>query len=551
MDRNGVNRLELTTDQRAAADIRGRPLLVSAGAGAGKTRVLVERLMGYLSEPGGGHGIDRFLLITYTRAAAGEMRERILNALRERLADQPERLLRQTALAHNAWICTLHAYCLEIYREHCAAAGPDAEDSLPPDLRMGDETELALLRLEALDDTLDEWFDAPEDGGPGHAALTDMGVDRRGDRRLGELVYAVWEKTRAYQTADWERRCLDIAGREVWEPALLEDARRELALWQARLTALRFPADSGPKDAAQLSDLHAQLSGLLSAAHRWDTLSAALADVRLPARRPGHGQSPSDVFLQALRRRLESLRHTFSGSADEGEADARAALPAARALLEAARRFDRRYSDAKAGRKLMDYHDLERFALRVLSGPDGGPSAVARKISRRFIEIFVDEYQDINPLQDRIVRLLSREGRNVFRVGDVRQSVYRFQNADPGLFMEKYARYARWRPDSPPEDTDSGLTVSLSDNFRSRPEILDAVNFVFARLMAPGSGEAAYEPLRAGRGAAARGPDALAGVEWLVTDLSDSDGEEDLAAEARTVARRLRELIAAGGAGPE
>ena len=545
--------MDLTPSQQAAAELRGRPLLVSAGAGAGKTRVLVERLMSYLTAPEGGHSIDRFLLITYTRAAAAEMRERILAALREKLAGQPERLLRQTALAHTAWICTLHSYCLEIYREHHAAAGLDADDVLPPDLRMGDETELALLRMEALDDTLEAWFEQ-QDGGPGQAALTDMGVNQRGDRRLGELIYTVWEKTRAYETADWEHHCLDITRREVWEPALVERARRELALWLERLAALQAHVGDDLKRGVLLSAIGSEISGILSKPQTWDALRAQIAQIPLLPYRAGRDQDPVDAVLQALRKRLEALRSTFADSAEDGEEDAQAALPAARALLDAAQSFDTRYSNAKAGRGLMDYHDLERFALRVLSDKDGNPSAIARKLSRRFTEIFVDEYQDINPLQDRIIHLLSREGRNVFRVGDVRQSIYRFQNADPGLFLDKYERFARW-PDLGAEG--AGVTVPLPDNFRSRPEILDAVNFVFARLMAHGSGEAAYEPLRPGR--TSYEPDALAGVEWLVTDLSASEDEDEtplpqedsLTLEARTVARRLYGLIHAGEAKPE
>lgn len=537
---------ELTPSQRAAVELQSGAgaALISAAAGAGKTRVLVERLMSHLTaDP--PHDIDEFLLITYTRAAAGEMRERILKALREHLRHDPPRLMKQTALAHTAWICTLHSYCLEIYKEHHAAAG------LPPELRMGDETELELLRTHALDTILDELFEQPEDAG--FAALTAMGVTRRGDRRLGDLIRSVWDKTRVYADAHWDTRCLDIAHREVWEPALLRSAHTRLTQWEQRLRVLcaRLREDSGAEDAKRLQRMEAletQVRELCDAALAgWEPLRAVLAELKLPTAKQKRDQDDIEAWVQLLRKRLEALQECFYATAEDGEEDAQAVLPAAKALLGAARRFDERYRAEKESRKLMDYHDLERYALAILTDKQGGPSAAARKLSGRFTEILVDEYQDINPAQERIVSLLSRDGRNVFYVGDARQSIYRFQYAEPKLFMEKYERFTLY-----PERRDGeGVKITLPDNFRSRPEILEAVNHVCSRLMAPGSGEIVYEPLRGG---GQREPGKTAGVEWLVTDVSGGGEDEEISvpeAEARTIARRLRELIDAGEATPE
>lgn len=536
----GETMFELTPNQSAAVELRNGPALVSAAAGAGKTRVLVERLMGWLTaDP--PRNIDEFLLITYTRAAAGEMRERILKDLRGHLGHNPQHLMKQTALAHTAWICTLHSYCLEIYREHHAAAG------LPPELRMGDETELELLRAQTLEAVLDELFEQPEDAG--FAALAAMGVTRRGDRRLGTLVRSVWEKSRAYADEHWEARCLDTARREIWEPALLESAKTGLALWAERLRALceTIPPDE-TKRVRNLETLESDVRELCDAAAQgWEPLRAALAALKLPPVRQKRDQDPVEVWVQTLRKRLESLQETFYDSAKDGAEDAEATLPAAQALLDAARRFDARYQTEKQSRRLMDYHDLERYALKILSDGHGGPSDAARKLSARFTEILVDEYQDINPAQDRIVSLLSCGGQNVFYVGDARQSIYRFQNAEPRLFMGKYERFTPF----PERRANEGVKLLLPDNFRSRAEILEAVNHVCSRLMAPGSGEIVFEPLRGGSG---RGAELPAGVEWLVTDITrdgDEDRENALAAEARTVAARLREMIDAGEAQAE
>jgi ATP-dependent helicase/nuclease subunit A len=461
--------------------------------------------MAYLKDKADPCDIGQFLLITYTRAAAGEMRARIIKELGAYIKENPgdAHMRRQAAAAHTSPIGTLHSYCMELYREFYAQAG------LPAGLRLCDEAESALLRARACDLALEAWFETGGGDADGAADLERMGVTMRGDRRLAETVQEVWKRT----AEGAEAALPDPAGREVWESELVSIALNTLSLWKERLAAV----DSSARNDAAM---------LLGAAKRgWNALTQALCAVKSPSAKRKKDWEARDETLHFWGARLEWLKKTFCVTAEEGEEDALATLPAARALLGAVKLFGRMYEEEKEIRRVMDYKDLEKFAVKILS--DAETAAV---ISSRFREIMVDEYQDINPPQDEIVSLLSRGGRNVFYVGDIRQSIYRFQRAEPGIFLEKYESFPPW-PDAPRHGP---VRVALKDNFRSRPEIIEAVNRVFSKLMRRESGEVTYdEPMRPGR---TWPPDAQSGTEWLVCA-----GNEEYA-----VAKRLKELIDAG-----
>ena len=508
-----AEKIKLTPAQERAASLRGRSVLVSAAAGAGKTRVLVERLLRQVTDPAERRNADEFLLITYTNAAAGEMRSRILSRLGDLLEENPSdaHLQAQAARVHGAHIGTLHAYCMELYKEFGAAAG------LPTGLRVGGEVELRMLHTLVCDQTLEAVFDEYEDSEPedGLEGLLRLGLSMRGDRKLVSLVESAREKMAAQPDPEkWREACLELSVPELWEGFLLGMAE----------AAFSAP-DLEPEMTVD------KLQGAI--AEGWDALYLALREAKAPSKSP----------LQKL---LESWREVVSMDFETACRATQENLPVLQALIRLVVRFDKDYADEKKARRLMDYRDMERFALAVLRDETGGPSPAARLVSGRFCEIMVDEYQDINPLQDAIIDLLSRNGENVFYVGDIRQSIYRFQNAEPGLFLRRYNQY--------PEDAESGpVKVLLTENFRSRQGVLDCVNHVFSRIMTEKSGEVRYtEPLVCGREDYKSAPGDPPALELLMADPAceeerlTSDGDDKAMREPRVIARRLRELVDTG-----
>jgi ATP-dependent helicase/nuclease subunit A len=527
---------ELTPEQNAAVTGRGGPMLVNAGAGTGKTHVLIERVMGFILE---GCSVTELPLITYTRAAAGEMRERLCRRLEaERAACPPEdtwraeHLREQLLLARVAFMGTLHSFCLELYREFGAAR------SLPQGLATADEARCAMLKERALERLLEELY-----AGEGYGQLIDLGLDMRGDERLGQFILKAYDKSRAFPDKDeWHRRCKDAFVTKRWSGALRDWAAEKLAAWANLLE----------KTAGAITDIvlrHNYEEALLADAACARELQAAAKQSRKalraalgafsPAtagRRKGAADGPEKELVKKTREKWkdfvrETLRdRVFALPLGTAKDCAGKAMPAAAALLRAVGRFDELYSAEKLSRMLMDYQDQEDFALTILEDEE-----TAALVSARYAQVFVDEYQDINRRQDKIVSLISGGGRNVFYVGDLRQSIYRFRMAEPNIFRERRESLPR----------QGGAVINLCRNYRSEPAIIHAVNHVFSRLMDRASCETDYgEPLVP----CEPGP----GVEWLMTEYSGFEEEDGLAAEreARSVARRLRELVNTGEFAP-
>ena len=552
--------IELTREQRAAVEDRGGDLLVSAAAGSGKTRVLVERLMGYVEQ---GEDIDRFLVITFTNAAAAELRDRVAGAIHARLAQAPgdRRLRRSATLVYKAQICTIDAFCLDLLRQWGHLAGLD------PDFRLCDKAEGEELRRRALEEVLEERY-AGMGGDPAFAALVDALAGERDDRDLEEAVLAVHRQVQAQaDPVGWlMRRKGDFdlppgAGPEdtPWGRALLADAGELTDYWLDAMEALREEVRSDEVleknygaslegTAAALGELRAALDG------GWEAAAACFPIPFPPAGRKG---GEPDLGLKqrmtALRKRckaqMTALGERFDVGADQAMEDLRAVGPAMTALLDVTARFHQAFTALKGKRRLIDFSDGEHLTAKLLREEDGSPSALALDVGRQFREIMVDEYQDTNEVQNAIFAALSTGGR-LFMVGDVKQSIYRFRLAEPGIFLDKLERFAPADRSRPGE----GRKVLLSDNFRSRPEVLSGVNFIFRNVMSRAAGELDYDEdaaLRLGRADLA--PDPRYGVELDCVDLSalpEGDGEEEKADKdliaARAAARRIREVLDSG-----
>ena len=379
----------LTCEQQAAVDSRGGGLLVSAAAGSGKTRVLVERLLARVE--GEGIDIDRFLVITYTKAAAAELRGRIVEELSARLAEHPGdgHLRRQTTLVYKAQISTIHSFCAQLLREcgHLLDVNPD--------FRLCDEGEAGVLMLRALNDVMDTRYEglAPESD---FAQLVDAMSAGRDDSRLMQIVLDVRGRVQAHpDPAAWldgqERvfalEGVEDAGETPWGRLLLEDARRQGEYWLGRMArALELCALDGAVDANYGGTISATIDGLRAflAGTRtgWDEAAAALP-IPFPRAGSKKGTQAPELAEQvkairaACKKRMDKLAEWFTDSSADLLADLRAVHPAVRGLFALVKDFEAAYAAEKERRGLLDFADLEHLAVKLLTGPDGAPTPLA------------------------------------------------------------------------------------------------------------------------------------------------------------------------------
>ena len=543
----------LTEEQQAAVDNRGGGLLVSAAAGSGKTRVLVERLLARVEE---GGDVDRFLVITYTKAAAAELRSRIVEELSDRLALRPTdgHLRRQATLVYKAGISTIHAFCAQLLRE-CGHLL-----DLDPDFRLCDEGEAGILMLRALNDVLDRRYEAMDSD---FAQLVDTMSAGRDDARLIQIVLDIRGRVQAHPNpAAWleeQERTFALEGisdpvQTPWGQLLLADAAGQAAYWRRRMEEARDLCERDANLLANYGDSVAQTAQALqqfeeAASQGWD---AARALLPIPFPTVGRKKMVDDpaavervkAIRTACKKRLEKLEDWFADSGDDLLADLRTVYPAMRGLFALVRDFEEAYAAEKARRGLVDFSDLEHMAVRLLVGEDGQPTELARQWSTRYDEIMVDEYQDTNEVQNAIFSALSKDGTNLFMVGDVKQSIYRFRLADPTIFLGKYRSFKPYTEAGEGEER----RVILSRNFRSRPEVLEGCNDLFRAVMSVPFGEMEYSDDQALYPGAPFQPDSTYCVELDALD-GDIDGEEgaekvsrDLL-EARFAARRIRDLL--------
>jgi len=551
--------IALTPEQKIAVENRGGALLVSAAAGSGKTRVLVERLMDYVTRE--GVDIDRFLIITFTNAAAAELRVRVARALSQRLAERPHdgHLRRQTTLVYQAKICTIDAFCRDFIRECGHLADVD------PDFSICDEAEGRELLSAALEEVLERHYSNLERD-PGFALLADSLSGDRDDGTLADVILDIHRRIGSYpDPIRWLRSRRndfslppDASPEDTpWGRLLLEDTADQADHWAQTLESLLEEAADDPVVFANYGPpLETTVSDLTDFAFAcregWN--EASRCTVRFL--RPGGKRGSDPAVLErvkAVRTRckagVEKLAKRLSLSASDAMDDLRAIAPAMASLLTLVEETDEAFRERKARRRLMDFSDLEHLTVSLLVDGDGNPTELAREWQNRFTEIMVDEYQDTNTVQNVLFSALSRNGENLFMVGDVKQSIYRFRLAEPGIFLGKYASFL------PCAEAAAGepRKAVLSGNFRSRPEVLEGVNFLFRALMSKELGELDYtdaEALRPGRPDVPSDP--RYSVELNAVDLTGlSDDEEDgktpkALVQARAVASRISEYLKEG-----
>ena len=564
-----MSELQLTPAQRAVVENRGGSLLVSAAAGSGKTKVLVDRLFLYIMQE---HcNVDDFLIITYTRAAAAELRGRIAAELSKRLAERPDdaHLRRQLLLVYRADIRTVDAFCGTLLREntHLLSREEDRR-SLSPDFRVLDEDEAKLLRERVLSRTLERFYDRMEDGDRELAETLGFGRD---DRALEALVLELFQKLQSHAwpdrwlngTADFWRSLSDetVAFDETpYAAVLLEDVRRKAAHWHGLLTQtademVGCPAlEKGYESRFRAVAEQMEALAVIAAEGCWDAVAvtaAALTFPKLGAVKDADGgeqKARAKKLWDGCKAAVEDLRKLLNVSGPQAVEDLAAVAPAMLSLIRLTGEFAEDYRREKLRINAADFSDQEHLALTLLTDENGAPTELGAQIASRYREILVDEFQDTNEVQNAIFRAVSRDGKNLFTVGDVKQSIYRFRLADPTIFLSRYRAYRSYEEAEVGEER----KILLSKNFRSRQEILDAANFVFENILSLEMGEMDYGEEEALHfGASYYPPRTDCDTEFHLISCRQRQGVDDepvkrLTAEARFVARRIRALLDEG-----
>ena len=491
---------QLTPQQAQAVTNRGGKLLVSAAAGSGKTKVLVDRLMGYLTDPVNPANMDEFLIITYTKAAASELRGKIAAKLSEKIAQNPENrhLQQQLQRLYMTQISTVHAFCADILRQYAYRL------DLSADLSVADENECRQIREETLAQILEEAYLHASEDEDFRAFVDSQGIGRN-DRQLPDVILKVYDSARCHLDPQrWLQGCLDAvdvedgmdAAATRWGSFLMERLFERLDLHidaMERCAAQANNLEGAEKPAALLTQTVAQLRHLRQST-TWNQVverkNIDYGTLRFSKKCPDlELQEGIKAVRNACKEDVQRLTKSFVDTSDRALEDLIGTAPAVRGMIGLVRTFEKAYDRAKLRRRIMDFGDLEHRTLDLLLGKSRtAPTSAAREIGTRFREVMVDEYQDSNQVQDAIYSALTAQRGNCFMVGDVKQSIYQFRLADPGIFLEKYAQYV------PAEDAqpEQGRKVLLSRNFRSGGAVLETVNCVFEACMTPAVGGLHY-----------------------------------------------------------
>ena len=538
---------KLTPQQKMAVENRGGRLLVSAAAGSGKTKVLVDRLLRYLTDPQDPANVDEFLIITYTKAAAAELRGKIAAKLSERIAEAPENrhLQRQLQRLYLAKISTVHAFCGDVLREYAWQL------DLPADLRVADENECRQIRDTVMAQLLDKAYDnVAED--PDFRAFVDTQGLGRDDRLVPEVLLKVYDSARCHLDPDgWLDACVASAelpegtdlSKTLWGSYLMENLMGYLDLQieaMERCAALAERAEGMEKPALLFRQILQQLQ-FLRQSGSWDEIVSRreidYGRLVIPKKCPDQALGDRIKAVRAAcKKGLDKKLRSFTDESSLLLEDMGRCGAAVRGMVQLARQFSQAYDKAKRSRRILDFGDLEHRTLDLLLGRRrSGPTAAAYEIGNRFREIMVDEYQDSNAVQDAIFTALTEKRQNCFMVGDVKQSIYQFRLADPGIFLEKYNTYA----DAENAADGEGRRVLLSHNFRSGGAVLEGVNDIFRACMSPRVGGLHYGAEEALREGIPHVPLGEPEVELLTLQVREHTYPE----EAAMVAQRITELL--------
>lgn len=570
-----------TDDQWKAIVASGKDILVAAAAGSGKTAVLVERMIHKIVEE---HvDVDRLLVVTFTNASAAEMRHRIGEALEKQLEKKPAslHLRRQLSLLNRASISTIHSFCLDVVRKYYYMIDID------PGFRIADTTEIQLMQEEVLENVFEEEYG--KEGNEAFFELVDRYTNDRSDSALQNLVLDLHEFSRANPNPEtWLNEIVlfyqSTSKLSMDELPFIETLKKEMRLQFLGAESLLNKAmeitlePGGPAPRSEnieqdLMQLH-RLQGALNAS--WGELYDAMQELDFSRAKTCRGDEYDKELIERwtkVRNNAKSLvqgikEELFSRRPESFLKDLEELAPVMGTLVNLVEKYGEEFSLLKQEKGLVDFSDLEHLCLEVLAQNKGGKmerSEAALRYQSTFKEVMVDEYQDTNMVQEAILKLVTKESEeegNMFMVGDVKQSIYRFRLAEPFLFLSKYKRFN-------PTGENTGLRIDLNKNFRSRPEVLDATNYIFKQIMGETVGEIDYDDDAELKFGAAYYPEASnREAELMVIDRSDSQtsGEdfseemeepadsagfdkvelETAQVEAKMIAQKIKHLVQSG-----
>ncbi len=579
-----------TKEQEEVISLRDCNILVSAAAGSGKTAVLVERILSRVTDPLHPMDIDRLLVVTFTRAAAGEMKERIGRALEEKLRADPENehLQRQGVLLHHAQISTIHGFCTYVIQNYFH------QIDLDPSYRIADEGELKLLKRDVLGGLIEEEY---SQGREDFFSFAEAYAPGKTDGRLEDLILRVYEFAISDPwPGEWLQRSLDAYRVETEEELLQADWIHALETEAGRLVAGLLPmaeqnlatAQGAGGPSVYLPQLEADLDavrGLVNCRTYRDYYQAlqGLSFVRLSAKKDPQADPQVRERVKQVRQEIkDSLtdlqKQFFAQSPQELLEELASCRPHAETLCRLVLDFWQGFSAAKRSKNLMDFSDLEHFALQILlrRTPQGWERTdAARELADQYDEIMTDEYQDSNYIQEYLLEAVSGREKGIynrFMVGDIKQAIYGFRMARPELFLEKYHAYEtqagqeaqaghadlETREASGAQAASGGggdsrnfcRRIDLHQNFRSRARVLDSVNFFFRRLMTEDLGGLVYDDAAALHAGASFPPGQEAPqTELLLMDRKSPEFEDDrskkamIETEALAIAQKIKSLM--------
>ena len=554
-----------TNEQLQAIQEKNSNILVAAAAGSGKTAVLVERIIHKIIDE--QMDIDKILVVTFTNAAASEMRERILEAIYKKIEENPENvhLQRQIILLNKASICTIHSFCLDVIHNHFY------EIDLPSNFKIADTAEIDLLKQEVLDDLFEQKY---TENDKNFIELLENYTNYRGDEALQELVLKIYkfiqsspfpikwlqEKLELLKIEDkdisqtiWGKLIIQTVDDDIQESIMqLEVTKSKMALYPEMTKFYQTISE----DIINLQDLQKYNS--------WDELYIKLLNFNF-SKWPVDKKVINDLKEDSKEIRDKVKKHIkektaklLSCSQEQAVKDLKIITPILEKLLNLVTEFTKNFAEKKKEKNCIDFNDIEHFALKILLDENNNPTEVAKKYKEKFEEIAIDEYQDSNLVQEAILTSISK-GNNIFMVGDVKQSIYKFRQARPELFLQKYDEYKN-KEEKAQEDN---LKIQLFRNFRSRQNILNITNLVFESIMSKELGDINYnENEYLNYGANYPEPEEIknyAGIAELdIIDLKEDEsitafeGEEDEeeqerveddVLEAKFVANKIQELL--------
>lgn len=547
-----------TDDQWKAIMASGQDILVAAAAGSGKTAVLVERIIKKITSHSQPIDVDELLVVTFTNASAAEMRHRIGEALEKAIDEEPDstHLRKQLSLLNRASISTLHSFCLEVIRKYYYMIDID------PGFRIADTTEGQLLRDEVIDDLFEEEYGQPENYA--FFRLVDTFTNDRSDEALKDIILDLYDFAKSNPSPEEYLNSI-VAMYDIHQAmpiealpfmkSLLFDIELQLQgakkMLEQGLEITRMPEGPAPRAENFEQDMHIIETLLTAQKDSWNALSEAIQLVDFKRAKPcSPKQYDKDLIDKAGKLRdkakkvvLDLKAELFSRRPESFLKDMVDMKPVIITLTELVKEFNKRFELVKQEKGIVDFSDLEHYTLDILSEGNEAeqrliPSEAGLAYRRKFKEVLVDEYQDTNMVQEAILHLVTTDGEengNLFMVGDVKQSIYRFRLAEPNLFLSKYNRFTE-------DGENTGLKIDLSRNFRSRGEVLDGTNYLFKQIMGVQVGEIHYDKSAELVKGAMYPEEAPYPVELMLVDSGGKASEESSSNEVTEDAYDIEDL---------